>query len=191
VTAAALARRRHAIYRLEEGSSAAALAEEPMATSDDMRIGDSDRDAVAGALREHFAEGRLSMDELSERLDATFAATTRGELGRVTVDLPYVHQPVSANPRVVIPGGQRDRGPRRADRPRWRGGQGSWAGVPVLAFWLLILLVLVSATRWRFGFFGRGPGMFAVLLLAGLAFIRRLLRGCRGGGCGRRRRRPW
>jgi hypothetical protein len=53
-----------------------------------MRAGDADRDAVAAALSEHFAHGRLTLDELIARLDATLTATTHGELSQVTRDLP-------------------------------------------------------------------------------------------------------
>ena len=51
-----------------------------MASGYDMRVGDAERDAAANDLREHFASGRLTQDELNERLDQTFAAKTRAEL---------------------------------------------------------------------------------------------------------------
>jgi DNA-binding PadR family transcriptional regulator len=53
-----------------------------------MRAGDADREAAAAALGEHFAQGRLTFDELSARLDATLTATTYGELSQATRDLP-------------------------------------------------------------------------------------------------------
>jgi DNA-binding PadR family transcriptional regulator len=53
-----------------------------------MRAGDADRDAAAAALGEHFAQGRLTLDELSARLAATLAATTYGDLSRAARDLP-------------------------------------------------------------------------------------------------------
>jgi hypothetical protein len=53
-----------------------------------LRVGDADRDAVAAALCEHFAQGRLTADELSARLDAALTATTRGEMSQATWDLP-------------------------------------------------------------------------------------------------------
>jgi len=36
-------------------------------TDDRIRVSDADRDRAAARLREHFAEGRLSPDELDER----------------------------------------------------------------------------------------------------------------------------
>jgi DNA-binding PadR family transcriptional regulator len=53
-----------------------------------LRAGDADRDAAAAALSEHFAQGRLTLDELNARLDAALTATTHGELSRATQDLP-------------------------------------------------------------------------------------------------------
>jgi DNA-binding MarR family transcriptional regulator len=53
-----------------------------------VRAGDADRDAAAAALGEHFAQGRLTLDELDARLDATLTATTHGELSQAAWDLP-------------------------------------------------------------------------------------------------------
>ena len=53
-----------------------------------LRIGDAERDAAAADLGEHYAAGRLTLDELHERLDAVFAAKTAGQLTRIMADLP-------------------------------------------------------------------------------------------------------
>jgi hypothetical protein len=53
-----------------------------------MRASDADRERAAEVLREAAAEGRLSMDELNERLDLIYAAKTYAELAPVTADLP-------------------------------------------------------------------------------------------------------
>jgi Domain of unknown function (DUF1707) len=53
-----------------------------------MRAGDADREAAAAALAEHFAQGRLTLDELVTRLDATLTAGTHGELADAARDLP-------------------------------------------------------------------------------------------------------
>ena len=53
-----------------------------------MRASDSDRDRVAEVLREAAAEGRLSLDELDERLDVLYQAKTYAELEPITADLP-------------------------------------------------------------------------------------------------------
>jgi len=54
----------------------------------DWRAGDAEREAVAGQLREHYAAGRLTIDEFRARLDAAYSAATARDLSRVTVDLP-------------------------------------------------------------------------------------------------------
>jgi hypothetical protein len=54
----------------------------------EMRVSDGERDAAAAELREHFASGRLDQDELDQRLTATFAARTRGDLSAPFTDLP-------------------------------------------------------------------------------------------------------
>ncbi len=53
-----------------------------------MRAGDADRDAAAAALAEHFAQGRLTLDELIARLDVTLTAATHGDLAQAARDLP-------------------------------------------------------------------------------------------------------
>jgi DUF1707 SHOCT-like domain len=51
-------------------------------------VTDADREASAAQLREHYAAGRLSLDEFQDRLDAVFRAQTVRELGMVTDGLP-------------------------------------------------------------------------------------------------------
>ncbi|MFD1933901.1 MULTISPECIES: DUF1707 SHOCT-like domain-containing protein [Nonomuraea] len=59
-----------------------------MSTDDQLRIGDAERDETMEALREHFAQGRLTREELDERLDLALSARTVGDLARVHADLP-------------------------------------------------------------------------------------------------------
>jgi hypothetical protein len=53
-----------------------------------LRASDADRERVAETLREAAGDGRLTMDELDERLDAVYAAKTYAELVPITQDLP-------------------------------------------------------------------------------------------------------
>jgi DUF1707 SHOCT-like domain len=69
-----------------------------MATGADWRAGDAERAAVADQLREHYAVGRLSMDEFRARLDAAYAAVSVRDLALVTADLPASAGPVAAGP---------------------------------------------------------------------------------------------
>ena len=55
-----------------------------------MRASDSDRHAVADVLGGAYAEGRLSLPEYHERLDALMQTTTYGELVPFVLDLPNV-----------------------------------------------------------------------------------------------------
>jgi hypothetical protein len=63
-------------------------AEGAMASGYEMRVGDAEREATAAELREHYASGRLTLDELNERIDKAFAAKTRGDLNALMTDLP-------------------------------------------------------------------------------------------------------
>jgi uncharacterized protein DUF1707/cell wall-active antibiotic response 4TMS protein YvqF len=54
----------------------------------DVRVSDADRERVALALREHCATGRLTLEELSGRLDEAYRARTSGELGATLRELP-------------------------------------------------------------------------------------------------------
>ncbi len=53
-------------------------------------MSDQERERAAQQLREHFAAGRLSDEELSERVDAAYAARTEGELRALLGDLPML-----------------------------------------------------------------------------------------------------
>jgi len=53
-----------------------------------IRASDSERDQVVALLQGHFADGRLTQDELEERTGAALGARTRDELRALTVDLP-------------------------------------------------------------------------------------------------------
>jgi hypothetical protein len=107
---------------------------------DRMRASDAERDAVTARLRDHYAEGRLTQDELDERVSAALHARTFGDLRALTTDLP--------GPAPVPP--------RTAARPSWGGPP--WRHrhrPPVLLFALIALLVvLTSGGGWvLFGFF--------------------------------------
>ena len=61
-----------------------------------MRVSDSDREQTAGVLREAASHGRITMDELDERLELAYAAKTYADLAAVTQDLPGPAQTMSA-----------------------------------------------------------------------------------------------
>jgi hypothetical protein len=53
-----------------------------------LRVSDADRDQAAEVLKEAAGQGRLTLDELDERLDHVYAAKTYADLETVTRDLP-------------------------------------------------------------------------------------------------------
>ena len=69
------------------------------------RASDADRERFAAELHEHFAEGRLSLEELQRRLDLVFAAETLIDLYELTSDLPH--------PGPQLPHGRGSRSGRR------------------------------------------------------------------------------
>ena len=68
-----------------------------------MRASDADRDRVADALREAYAEGRLDVEEHNERVDLAYKAKTLGELAPLLSDLPQRHAATIAGPASAAP----------------------------------------------------------------------------------------
>ncbi|WP_280668147.1 MULTISPECIES: DUF1707 SHOCT-like domain-containing protein [unclassified Kitasatospora] len=60
----------------------------------ELRASDADRERIADLLRDAYADGRLTVDEHSERIEAAYNARTLGELAPLTRDLP-AHRPLS------------------------------------------------------------------------------------------------
>lgn len=160
-----------------------------MATEWNIRVSDTEREAAAAQLREHFAQGRLTSDELNERLDRAFASKTRAELAAVTSDLPYM-PPSGGLPSDGMRGGYQRAG-FGGPGSNWTGpGQGNSGPRPALGILPVLLAVFCFfAVAGVLGFgMGSGPSL-AVILLGALAVLRWIFgRGrCRRGGCGRRR----
>lgn len=59
-----------------------------MVESDDVRASDAEREAVVARLGSAVGEGRLTLEEFSDRVSAVYAARTKGELVPFTQDLP-------------------------------------------------------------------------------------------------------
>jgi DNA-binding PadR family transcriptional regulator len=58
------------------------------AADDRIRVSDHDREHATARLRDSFVQGRLTREELEERITAALSARTVGDLRRVTADLP-------------------------------------------------------------------------------------------------------
>ena len=180
-----------------------------MVSGFEMRVGDAEREAAAAELREHFASGRLTQDELNERLDQAFAAKTRGDLHALMIDLPSSAAGWAAGAgassvptggsgfggsgfgasgaRWIGPGagygGRRGRADAGAGYGWQRHGRRT-AGTLVASFVMLCALLAVGLL----GIFGIGGGrpFGIVLILAAFALLRRLI-----VGIFRRRRGGW
>ncbi|MEZ0072669.1 DUF1707 domain-containing protein [Planotetraspora sp. GP83] len=112
-----------------------------MVSRDDLRIGDQERDEVTRVLHDAFAQGRITRDELDDRLDAVFSARTAGDLRRVTADLPEAYGPHDLPQAYGFPGahasGRPFGGPGLSGAPygmaygpgewQWPGGRGDLA----------------------------------------------------------------
>ncbi len=70
-----------------------------------LRASDADRERVADILRVAAGDGRLTMEELDQRLDAVYAAKTYAELEPITRDLPTPGLPNMPVAPAVSPAG--------------------------------------------------------------------------------------
>ena len=175
-----------------------------MASGNEMRVGDAEREAAAAELREHYASGRLTLDELNERVDKVFAAKTRGDLNALMTDLPSRRPGGAAGTPGAGPTGSGGPfgagGPFGPSGPFGPGG-GGWNSGPraagpvrtagsVLVTMLVVAALFLVGTLGAFGI-GTGRPIGIVLILAAFALLRRLVFRRRVGGCGPRRRRRW
>ncbi len=162
-----------------------------MATGFNVRVGDADRDAVTAQLREHYADGRLTLEELNERLDQAFAAKTKADLNTVMRDLPQATRPAAGMPYggtawqgPAWPGPMATKPGRDYSNGEWGGSQGSRrprnAFAPLMG---LVWLVLIFGSVFLFGLGGGDRPLAIILFFAALALVRRLF------GFGRRRPR--
>jgi hypothetical protein len=53
-----------------------------------LRVADDDREQLVEELREHAGAGRLTAEELEERVGAAYASSTRADLDALRADLP-------------------------------------------------------------------------------------------------------
>src|SRR5215467_16401503 len=60
-----------------------------------LRASHEDRDRVIEMLRVAAGDGRLTADELDERVEVAFSARTYGELAALTSDLPVGQQAIA------------------------------------------------------------------------------------------------
>ena len=152
-----------------------------MATGFNVRVGDADREAIAAQLREHYADGRLTLEELNERLDQVFAAKTKADLNTVTRDLPQVAgMPYggTAWPGAARPGPMAPRQGQDYGNGGWAGSQGSQGpgGLhnPFAPLMGLVWFFIILGSVFLFGLGGGQRPLAIVLFIAAMALVRRL-----------------
>ncbi len=140
---------------------------------DRIRASDADRERVTARLRDHYAEGRLTSEELDERTTAALHATTFGDLRRVMADLPdpvLTPQGAPGLQRAGTPWLARRRGPRF---------------LPVLLLVLLFAVLAPGPGGWMlFAFFKLFLIFWLVTGLVAFVFARRFRRRMSQGGPG-------
>jgi Domain of unknown function (DUF1707) len=114
-----------------------------------LRLSDADRDRAAAELGEHFQAGRLTADELDDRVGRALQARTAADLAPLFADLP-------AKPPAVT--GPSPAGPAPARS----------AGVPVMPIAILVVIALG-------GLVSGHPGLFVLVPVLVLLIVRRLI----------------
>jgi hypothetical protein len=160
-----------------------------------IRIGDEERDDAVRRLGEHYEAGRLTAEEHTERVGEALQAKTQEDLAGLFADLPGEgRRPGPAEetgqagpwgwgsgaPRAARgeSSGPSGRGPWAAGGPPWaRSGRGP-GGLPLpLLAALVVAGVLLSIACTVGG--GHPPVLPLLLIIAGIAFVRRSRRGRR------------
>jgi Domain of unknown function (DUF1707) len=136
---------------------------------DRMRVSDADRERVTARLREHFAEGRLSSEELDERVSAALSAKTFGDLRSVMTDLPEPAPEVSQMPQSAL----------------WAARRGgvAWRGPRILPLAIVVLIAaaVIPGAGWLFfAFLKVVLVLWLVACLAGVFAAARFRRRVRG-----------
>jgi hypothetical protein len=81
----------------------------------ELRIGDAERHDVAEILRRAAGEGRITLEELDERLEAAYGAKTYADLVPLTADLPLAQRPATP-PAAPAPGNRVEARPGSSER---------------------------------------------------------------------------
>jgi hypothetical protein len=131
---------------------------------EDLRVSDQQRETAAQELREHFATGRLTQDELDERVQQAYTARTQAQLDGLLKDLPRL--PMSPQEQRAALAARRNELQRRLLQET--GGGVALLGVCV-AIWLIdgaqgqfwpiwvALLVLIPLIRNAWRLYGPSP----------------------------------
>lgn len=124
-----------------------------------LRVGDSERTEVCDLLARHFAEGRLSPDELDDRLAVATSAVTQADLSGLLSDLPRDERPRPLHPQGAAAA-------RPVVAPATGGDVLTWIGV-VSALGLIMVMMLALGLMSPLMFVGAAFGGMVALGLGG------------------------
>src|ERR1700736_2244174 len=115
----------------------------------ELRASDADREQVTDRLREAAGDGRITLDELEQRLETAYTSTTHAELRPLTRDLAAAGAPVSAPAARELAGVTPNRRRRSIVVMSGLDRRGRWvvpARFSVFAFWGGVQLDLREAS---------------------------------------------
>jgi Domain of unknown function (DUF1707) len=124
-------------------------------------VSDSERERAASSLRRQYVQGRLSLEQLAERMELVFAARRRSDFGPAFAELPPLWRDPDELRRIA----------RRTKRAVVRS--------VVAAAWIfvtLVLLVALAVDAIAHGFTVRRTIAFAVAWLVVTALCRHVRR---------------
>ncbi len=105
--------------------------------------GSADRERTVGVLRAGFTEGRLTQDELDDRVARAYAARTYGDLWALTADLPA--GPLPYPPDLPYPQGPYQQSPAVLYKTESPSHWHSAAALVITALVIFTLAALVTA----------------------------------------------
>jgi hypothetical protein len=136
----------------------------------EIRASDSDRESVVAILRDAHGEGRLTLDEFDERMNAAYSARTWASLRELTRDLP-ADPALGAGPGRMRPAVYQLQGAPPARRTHlgpmlpvlalvWvaLAGAGHSGGLVVITAVLIFIMVVRLTARHRHDDHDRRPG---------------------------------
>jgi len=113
-----------------------------MADAGSMRVADADREQAVQDLHAHMLSGRITSQELEERVGAAYAAKTIGDLDALRADLPL--SPAAVEREIIR---RRVRLRRSVARDAWGATSASatcvaiWAASGAGSFWPIFVIV--------------------------------------------------
>ena len=135
-------------------------------------VTDAGRDAATAQLREHYAGGRLSLDQFQDLLDEAYRAQTARELDAVTDGLPHVGQVIpSGAPWGSYPGGYSFNAAKMRAALARMGSRIMLAFGVLTAGSLLVLALLVTALLVHGGLLAAVVAALLAILAAGVAAV--------------------